>query len=122
MRYVFLIALLAFPAAANEREVFYGVWGTAKQCSRTPVKSGGTVLAEPFEISANWLRQGRLWCRLNWFPMQPREDGLFTGAHAQCGEDSIRGYSLGMELSGDSLALRWDLLLLNGPLARCPGS
>jgi len=122
VRYAFLIALLAVPAAADEREVFYGTWGTAQQCSRAPIKPGGTVLAEPFEISSDWLRQGRLWCRLSWFSIEPREDGFFTGARAQCGEDSLRDYILGMELSGDDLTLRWDFPLSNGPLARCPGS
>lgn len=124
MRCAFLIFLLAFPAAAaaDEREVFYGTWGTAEQCARAPLKPGGTVLAEPFEISADWLRQGRFWCRLTWGPMERREDGLFTGAHAQCGEDSVRGYFLGMTLSGDDLTLRWHFPFSNGPLARCQGS
>ncbi|MEM8648745.1 MAG: hypothetical protein AAGF86_20715 [Pseudomonadota bacterium] len=131
MRYALLIALLAFPAAAlsaatavaaDEREVFYGTWGTPKQCARAPIKPGGTVLAEPFEIDAEWLRQGRFWCRLSWYPIEQREDGFFTGARAQCGEDSVRGYSLGMVLSGDKLTLRWDFPRSNGPLALCPRS
>ncbi|KAB7614696.1 hypothetical protein F9L33_08685 [Amylibacter sp. SFDW26] len=120
MRYVFLIVLLAFPAAAaDKREVFYGTWGTPKQCSRETIKSGGTVLSEPFEISADWLKQGQLWCRLNWYPIEIREDGFFSGAFAQCGEDSVRDYSLGMVLSDNSLTLRWDFPLSNGPLMRC---
>ena len=113
------IALLAVPAAADDRAVFYGTWGTAKQCSRAPIKPGGTVLSEPFVISAEWLRQGRFWCRLRWGPMEPRKDGFFTGAHTQCGEDGARGYFLGMVLSGDNLTLRWDFPLSNGPLRRC---
>lgn len=120
MRYVFLIALLASTAAASDdRAVFYGTWGTEKQCARALIKPGGTVVAEPFEIRPGWLRQGRTWCRLNWFPVQPREDGFFTGANAQCGEDAIRSYFLRMELSGNALMLRWDLSHSNGPLARC---
>lgn len=124
MRCAFLIALLAFaafPAAADERAVLYGTWGTQKQCARAPIKPGGSVPAEPFEISAGWLRQGRIWCRLRWFPIQAREDGFFTGANAQCGEDAVRDYFLRMELSGNDLTLRWNLLQSNGPLARCPG-
>lgn len=120
MRYAFLIVLLAFPAAADERAVFYGTWGTAKQCSRAPVKPGGTVLAAPFEISPEWLRQGQIWCRLSWFPIEPRGDGFFSGARAQCGEDTVRDYMLGVELSGGELTLRWDFPLSSGPLARCP--
>ena len=121
MRYALLIVLLAFPATAGERTVFYGTWGTAEQCARAPIKPGGTVLAQPFEIGAGWLKQGRIWCRLRWFPVQPREDGSFTGANAQCGEDAVRDYILRMELSGDDLTLRWGLLRSNGPLRRCPG-
>lgn len=123
MRTPFLvIALLASPAVADERDAFYGTWGTAQQCARAPIKPGGTVLAEPFEIDAEWLKQGTLWCRLSWVPLQPREDGAFTGAQAQCGEDSLRGYFLRMELVGEALTLRWGLLTQTGPLERCPNS
>ncbi|MEM6934565.1 MAG: hypothetical protein AAF526_13425 [Pseudomonadota bacterium] len=122
MRSAILIALLAFPATGEQRDIFYGPWGTAKQCSRLPVIAGGTVLAEPFVISSDWLKQGSLWCRLDWFPIEPRDDGLFTGAYAQCGEDSVQNYILGMYLSGDELTLRWNVLLSNGPLARCTDS
>ncbi len=117
-----MIALFAFPAVAEEREIFYGTWGTPKQCAREPIKAGGTVLAEPFEISSDWLKQGQLWCRLNWFPIEVRKDGLFSGAQAQCGEDSVRDYLLGMRLSNDKLTLRWGFPLSNGPLKRCPAS
>lgn len=124
MRHALLLSFLAFPAAAaaDERAVFYGTWGTEQQCTRVPIKPGGTVLAEPFEIRPGWLRQGRIWCRLKWFPIQTRKDGFFTGANAQCGEDAVRDYRLRMELSGKDLTLRWGSLQSNGPLARCPGS
>lgn len=126
MRYVILIAFLAFlafPAAASDdRGVFYGTWGNEQQCARAPIKPGGTVLAEPFEIDGEWLRQGRLWCRLKWFPIETREDGVVSGAHAQCGEDSVRDYVLGFDLTDGELRLRWDFLLSNGPFPRCPPS
>lgn len=117
-----LIALHALPATADERAAFYGTWGTEKQCARAPIKPGGTVLEEPFEIGAEWLRQGSFWCRLNWFPIEPRGDDVFTAAHAQCGEDSTRDYVLGMELAGGKLKLRWEFPLSNGPLGRCGGN
>lgn len=122
MRYALLIAVLAVaaPAVAGEREAFYGTWGTAAQCARAPLAPGGTVAAAPFEISSLWLRHGRLWCRLNWFPVARRSDGLFSGAFAQCGEDSVRGYLLGMRLVDGDLTLRWGVPVSNGPLARCP--
>jgi hypothetical protein len=124
MRLLVLIVLLALSAAAfaDERERFYGTWGTAKQCAREPIKPGGTVLAEPFEISADWLRQGQFGCSLRWGPMDRRENGFFTGANAQCGEDAARAYFLGMRLSGDELTLRWDFPVSNGPLRRCQAS
>lgn len=117
-----MVFSIAANASADGREVFFGTWGTAKQCSREPVKPGGTVLSEPYEISSRWLKQGRLWCNLSWGPVEVRQDGYFTGAHAQCGEDVVRNYFLGMELSGDNLRLRWDFPLLSDPLARCSDS
>ncbi|MEO1066561.1 MAG: hypothetical protein AAFW47_04200 [Pseudomonadota bacterium] len=116
-----LSALAATGAVADDRSVFYGTWGTAKQCAREPIKPGGTVLAQPFEINEQWLRQGQYWCRLSWYPIEPRGDGFFSGARAQCGEDSVQGYSLGMVLSDEKeLTLRWGFPTKNGPLNRCP--
>ncbi|MEM7429230.1 MAG: hypothetical protein AAF441_24360 [Pseudomonadota bacterium] len=122
MRLILLLCLFTLPAAADERKPFYGTWGTAKQCAGAPIKPGGTVRAEPFEIGPEWLRHGQIWCRLKWFPVQPRSEGLFTGAQAQCGEDAVSDYFLRMQLSGSDLTLRWGFLLQNGPLARCPVS
>ena len=122
MRLPFLtivLALLVLPAAAEDRAAFYGTWGTVKQCARAPIKAEGSMLAEPFVISSGWLWQGQFWCRLNWGPVEVRDKGLFTGANAICGEDAVRGYFLGMILSGDELTLRWDFPLSNGPLRRC---
>ena len=119
---ILFAVLTVLPVFADERRNFYGSWGTAKQCSRLPIKPGGTVLAEPFEIGSEWLRHGSLWCRLNWFPVEPRENGFFSGAFAQCGEDAVRGYLLGMELSRGELTLRWGFPFKNGPLTRCPSS
>lgn len=119
MRCTLFIILLALPGHAEEREAFYGTWGTDKQCAREPVKAGGSVLAEPFEIDAEWLKQGQLWCRLDWFPVQLRDGERFSGAFAQCGEDAVRGHVLGMELAGEQLSLRWNVFLKNGPLHRC---
>ena len=114
----FLVPALA-SAADDGRAAFHGTWGTVDQCNRAPIKPGGTVLAQPFEISAQWLKQGTLWCNLNWGPMQKRPTGLFTAAMAQCGEDSVRGYFVGMELKAGKLTLRWDFPRSSGPLSRC---
>lgn len=119
-----LITLFLFtlPTAADEREVFYGTWGTEKQCARKPIQKGGTVLAEPFEISSQWLKQGGVWCNLNWGIIEKLEDGHFAGVSAQCGEDSIRSYFLGLRLKEENLTIRWDFPRANGPLAICPAS
>jgi hypothetical protein len=122
MRIVLLFIFVTLPSLvlAAERDAFYGTWGTPKQCARAPIKSGGTLLAKPYEISSGWLRQGDFWCRLDWGrPIEKRENGLFTAANAQCGEDSVRGYFLRMKLSDEKLTLLWDFPVSNGPLNRC---
>ncbi len=125
MRVALLITLpflFASYVAADDRNAVYGTWGTTKQCSRLPIKPGGTVLAEPFVIDSVSLKQGQFWCRLSWGPMETRENGFFTGASASCGEDSARGYFVGMVLADDELTLRWNFPLSIGPLRRCSGS
>lgn len=82
---------------------------------------GGTVMAEPFMINSGWLRHGQIWCRLDWGPLETRENDVVTGAQALCGEDAVRSYLLGLTLSDENLTLRWDFTLTNGPLKRCPG-
>lgn len=113
-----LFVLAASTSFADERERVFGTWGDARQCAREPLLEGGSVSAEPFEISADWLRHGRIWCRLNWFPIETRDGGFFTGAHAVCGEDSVAVYMLGMVLDEERLTLRWDFRRF-GPLERC---
>lgn len=117
-----VFAGLAASALADKRAPFYGAWGTAQQCAGALLKPEGTVTAKPFEISAQWLRQGETWCRLSWFPVEARDDGFFSGARAHCGEDGVRDYFLRMSIKGEQLTLRWDLFQANGPLARCVGS
>lgn len=117
-----LMALFVSPANAGDHDRFLGTWGTAEQCARAPIKPGGTVLAAPFEIGRVWMKQGQLWCSLDWGPVETMDDGAFTAATAQCGEDSVRGYFLGLRLTGDELTLRWDFPHSNGPLRRCPAS
>ncbi|MEM6358319.1 MAG: hypothetical protein AAF844_21885, partial [Pseudomonadota bacterium] len=66
MRHALLFALIALPTivAADDRAVLYGTWGTVQQCAREPLQPGLTAQAEPFEIGAQWLKQGQIWCRL----------------------------------------------------------
>ncbi|MEO1612063.1 MAG: hypothetical protein AAFU55_06885 [Pseudomonadota bacterium] len=117
---------LAAPAVADEREALYGTWGAPAQCAGDPIKPGGTVMASPFEVGPEWLRQGALWCRLSWGPLERRETGVFAAARAQCGEDGVNGYFVTMETKGETkgetMTIRWDFLRVNGPLDRCVGS
>lgn len=117
-----LFALPALTAAADERAAFYGIWGTEKQCARAPLAPDVPILAEPFEIKGEWLRRGQIWCRLSWFPIDQRQNGVFTGAFALCGEDGPREYFVRMTLKDEELTIRWDFTVTNGPLSRCPTS
>lgn len=117
------LATLAAPMsqtkAAESLSQFHGVWGTAKQCNREPIIDGGTRLAEPIEINANWLRQGDIWCQLTWFPVEHRSTQLFTGAFVRCGEDAVRDYLVRMFLKDQQLSLSWDLSAKGDQLERC---
>ena len=121
MRFMVLLFLFSFPihAEAEDRAAFYGSWGTGKQCAGKPIKPGGSVLARPYEITADWLKHGDQWCQLNWGPVEKRDGGTFSAAHAHCGEDSLRTYFLGLELTGEKLRLRWDFPQISAPLQRC---
>lgn len=119
---IVLTVVLALPAGADERKSFLGTWGSADQCAHSLIKPNGSVRAQPFVISQGSLRHGDVWCRLDWGPVETHSNGLFTGAHARCGEDSVRQHFVGMMLSGGELSLRWDFLVMNGPLGRCSAS
>jgi hypothetical protein len=120
------LALLAWCATARAETRFHGVWGTARQCAGDLVQPGGTLRAAPVQITEGWLKQGRTWCALSWFPAQPRAGGLFAGATALCGEDTQRRHTLGLAYGTahgtETLTLVWNDSLVNGPLRRCgPG-
>ncbi len=124
MRYILMILFffLSVPAIADEREVLYGTWGTEKQCARAPVVPGSLVQSEPFAINSQWLKRGVIWCKLTWLPIEKRGDGIFTGANALCGEDTVRNYLLNMTLSGEELTIVWDFPNKYGPLKQCSAS
>ncbi len=111
--------LAAAPAHAEGRDALYGLWGDARQCARQPIVAGATLRAEPFEIGPGWLRHGAIWCRLTWFPAEPRGDGLYVSTRALCGEDSAQSYRLDFALAGGTLTMIWDESVANGPLQRC---
>ena len=104
---------------ANDQEPLYGKWGTEAQCAGELITPKGTKRASPFDIQSQWLRNGEVWCRMNWGVVDKTEDGLFTVAQGQCGEDSVRGYNINFRLVGDELTLVWNLWHKVGPLMRC---
>lgn len=109
MRYLIPFILLASPTAASDKYAeFYGTWGTSNQCAKAPIIAGGTQLAAPFKIGPEWLQHGQIYCSLTWGPVSDRDDGRFTIATAKCGEDAVRGYTLGLTRAGESLELTWD--------------
>ena len=115
------IALVLFiaPAHANDKEPLYGKWGTEAQCAGELITPKGTKRASPFDFQSQWLRNGEVWCRMNWGVVDKTEGGLFTVAQGQCGEDSVRGYNINFRLVGDELTLVWNLWHKVGPLMRC---
>ena len=121
---LFVFFIFTMPAYADEDKhaSLYGTWGTEKQCARAPLKPGSLVQSEPFEINSQWLKRGVIWCKLTWFPIETRKDGLFTGANAICGEDSIARYLLSMTLAHDELTILWGVANKKGPLKLCKGS
>jgi len=116
---VLMPLLFVIPVHALDQEILYGEWGTDTQCSRALISPKGTKHATPFNIQPDWLGQGDVWCRLSWLTVTENSDGVVALAHAQCGEDSARDYRITFELIEDSLNIRWNLSLKNGPLLRC---
>ena len=119
MRLCWLLIFSGVSAVAADPGPFYGTWGTEAQCAGERITPKGTKRAVPFDIRHDWLGHGDIWCRLNWGTVAASSDGLFGLAHAQCGEDAVRGYELRFRLSGDQLTLSWSLMFKNGPLLRC---
>lgn len=119
------LLVIAPASAQSERglDLVFGTWGTQNQCDHDPIKAGGTLLAQPFEFSGDWLRHGSVWCHLKWFDPDIRENGIFVVSKATCGEDARRRYNLGILLDNSvepvELTLFWDEDVINGPLLRC---
>lgn len=108
-------------ASSQEEDVFYGEWGTRKQCSGEPLIKGGSKTAAPFDIRSDWLGHGGIWCRLHWVSVVSIQDGTSGFARAVCGEDDTRDYVVSLLLAKGVLTLTWDQWLENGPLMRCKG-
>lgn len=93
----------ALPAPA----ALLGTWGSEAQCDAFAADGSDNPALMPYEISADWIRQGFLYCALSW-QGETRIDGeprYF--ADASCGEDDLRDYRLTLELRDRRLRIRW---------------
>lgn len=104
---------------ADKRSMLYGEWGTEAQCARAPIVASGTKLSAPFNLQADWLGHGDVWCRLIWTSTLKRSSGLLAVADALCGEDAVYRYRIEFSLSSNELSIRWNQEFKNGPLSRC---
>ena len=96
-----------------------GSWGNAAQCARLAAGGSDNPGLMPYQISADWLRQGFLYCYLAWRG-QTRVDGETRYfADASCGEDDLRDYRLTLELRDRRLQIRWSEDFTTAALEAC---
>ncbi|MDU8926905.1 hypothetical protein RXV86_05875 [Alisedimentitalea sp. MJ-SS2] len=102
-----------------------GIWGDDISCAGKPLIEGGSRSSATVEIKPGWIRNGEVWCLMDWSAPQHREEGFFINAHARCGEDAQRAWSLGFafqrgtDASEDELILLWGDTLIQGQYRRC---
>ena len=119
MKFFITALLFVSTTAIANSALFYGIWGSEAQCARTLIIPQGTKHWSPFEISADWLKHGEVWCRIDWVNVVPREEGAYAVAQALCGEDDNRNYRINFNLVGDELTLIWNNEFANSALRRC---
>ena len=96
-----------------------GTWGTAAQCGELAAGGSDNPGLMPYQISADWIRQGFLYCSMSWRG-ETRIDGeprYF--ADASCGEDDLRDYRLTLELRDNRLKIRWSDDFTTAALEAC---
>jgi len=120
LRVLFVLFCFAPQVCAEDVQPLLGLWGTETQCEGSLITPKGTKRATPFDVRPDWLGNGDVWCRLNWWSVYPLESNSMTAtAIAVCGEDIERDYKIRFNLDGETLTIIWDLELQNGPLMRC---
>ena len=93
----------AVPAPA----ALLGAWGSAAQCAKLAAGGSDNPGLMPYQISADWIRQGFLYCSLSWRGQTRVEGENRYFADASCGEDDLRDYRLTLELRDRRLHIRW---------------
>ena len=100
----------------------YGTWGTAAQCAHPRDDSTGIAHMQPYEISAQWIRQGWFHCYLTWLGQSNGDGGLEALALAQCGEDLLRDYRIVLSLREERLQIHWSADYSTPELRVCEAS
>lgn len=106
-------------AGADAPAQLLATWGTAAQCAARESGSDDNSTGSPFTLTEEWIRQGPIYCYLNWQAHTPVESGSETLAFAQCGEDTLREYRLQLLLVQDRLRIRWSDDYTTPLLQRC---
>jgi len=106
-------------SVVSGQDALHGLWGNEAQCSRALITPKGTKRASPFDIRADWLGHGDVWCRLIWSSVVPSQQGMVAIAKGLCGEDAVRDYQIRFNLVADELTIIWNMQHRNGPLYRC---
>ena len=99
--------------------ILLGTWGTEAQCGELAAGGSDNPARMPYEINADWIRQGFLFCSLAWRG-ETRIDGKSRYfADASCGEDDLRDYRVTLELRDRRLRIRWSADFTTAALEAC---
>lgn len=85
----------------------FGTWGTTAQCNAD--KAGGKQKQRffPLVINNEWIKQGMIYCHLQWQGHSSLGTVTRAQALAQCGEDTLREYQISLNLENKKLIVRW---------------
>lgn len=96
-----------------------GAWGTTSQCAAHRAGNSDDPRLFPYEISRDWIKQGMIYCYLQWLDHYQIDDGSESLAVAQCGEDNVVDYRVVLQLNSDRLRIRWSSDFTTRALESC---
>ena len=126
-----LLLVVAFPALAQSGyrlqpesgqagpKALFGTWGSPAQCEAHRSGDFENPALYPTQISQEWIRQGLIYCYLQWRDQSPATSGIQAIADAQCGEDTLREYRLVLELQNETLRIHWSADFSTPDLQMC---
>lgn len=88
-------------------DAYIGTWGSAAQCADTQATHDGDAGRSAYEISVEWIRQGKVYCHMTWYTIEMTARGGEVHALAQCGEDGLREYRVVLRLAQARLWIDW---------------